>query len=66
MVVEVMEAVGIPAEFLTSDATAAGLRKCLEKGNNSVFILPDEYRSTLNSMKVGQVIRKKYDIKVQL
>ena len=54
-VTSVMDSVGFPKECLVSDATAAALRNCLGRSNNTLVCLADKYRSTLASLKIGQV-----------
>ena len=48
-IVSVMNEIGFPKESLASDATAAALRKQMERSNNNLVTLVDEYRSTLSS-----------------
>ena len=49
-----MDAIGYDKECLVSDATAAALRKQMEKSNNNLVTLSDEYRSTLSSLNIGE------------
>ena len=49
-IVSVMNEIGFPKESL---ATAAALRKQMERSNNNLVTLADEYRSTLSSRGGG-------------
>ena len=51
-IVSVMNEIGFPKESL---ATAAALRKQMERSNNNLVTLADEYRSTLSSLNIGEV-----------
>ena len=50
-----MEAVNFPKASLVSDATAAALRQQMTRNHNTLICLADEYRTTLSSLKIGQV-----------
>ena len=51
-IVSVMNEIEFPKESL---ATAAALRKQMERSNNNLVTLADEYRSTLSSLNIGEV-----------
>ena len=52
-IVSVMNEIGFPKESL---ATAAALRKQMERSNNNLVTLADEYRSTLSSRGGGLIL----------
>ena len=58
-VTSIMDEIGLSKECLVSDATSAALRKQMDKTNNTLITLADEYRSTLSSLNIGEVGRKK-------
>ena len=47
-----MDEIGWEKACLVSDATSAALRKQMERTNNTLVTLSDEYRATLN---IGEV-----------
>ena len=61
-VTSIMDEIGLSKLCLVSDATSAALRVQMEKTNNTLITLADEYRSTLSSLNIGEVGKYKETI----